>query len=146
MTSTMHLTSMVVFILIGSTCFSLVFQGVGGKVWIEEPCTKIERVCEYRPVEKCVTVCKKETRCETYQVTVYKCVPKCHTENYTVCVQKQVPYEATREVCRSVPHQEQVTCCRMVKRIVTTPLSPVWMSCGILLYQFTRILLTIDCA
>jgi hypothetical protein len=88
------------------------------KVWIDEPCTKIEKVCEYRPVEKCVTTCKKETRTENYQVTVYKCVPKCHTETYTVCVQKQVPYEATREVCRCVPHQEQVTCCRMVKRIV----------------------------
>ena len=88
------------------------------KVWIEVPCTKIERVCEYRPVEKCVTVCKKETRCENYQVTVYKCVPRCHTETYTVCVEKRVPYEATREVCHCVPHQEQVTCCRMVKRIV----------------------------
>eukprot|EP01035_Chromulina_nebulosa_P049974 gene49974-67877_t len=30
MTSTMRLTSMVVFILIGSTCFSLVFQGMDG--------------------------------------------------------------------------------------------------------------------
>jgi tripartite ATP-independent transporter DctM subunit len=35
MTSTMHLTSMVVFILIGSTCFSLVFQGMDGSRWIE---------------------------------------------------------------------------------------------------------------
>src|SRR5205085_2544322 len=42
------------------------------KVWIEQPCTKIERVCEYRPVEKCVNTCKKETRHETYQVTVCK--------------------------------------------------------------------------
>ncbi len=35
MTSTMRLTSMVVFILIGSTCFSLVFQGMDGARWIE---------------------------------------------------------------------------------------------------------------
>jgi tripartite ATP-independent transporter DctM subunit len=35
MSSTMHLTSMVVFILIGSTCFSLVFQGMDGSRWIE---------------------------------------------------------------------------------------------------------------
>jgi tripartite ATP-independent transporter DctM subunit len=35
MTSTMRLTSMVVFILIGSTCFSLVFQGMDGSHWIE---------------------------------------------------------------------------------------------------------------
>ncbi|GAC1559760.1 MAG: TRAP transporter large permease subunit [Herpetosiphon sp.] len=35
MNSTMRLTSMVVFILIGSTCFSLVFQGMNGARWIE---------------------------------------------------------------------------------------------------------------
>ncbi len=35
MTSTMRLTSMVVFILVGSTCFSLVFQGMDGARWIE---------------------------------------------------------------------------------------------------------------
>jgi len=35
MTSTMHITSMVVMILIGSTCFSLVFQGMDGSRWIE---------------------------------------------------------------------------------------------------------------
>jgi len=35
MTSTMRLTTMVVFILIGSTCFSLVFQGMDGARWIE---------------------------------------------------------------------------------------------------------------
>ena len=36
MASTMRLTAMVVYILIGARVFSLVFQGVGGKVWIEE--------------------------------------------------------------------------------------------------------------
>ncbi len=35
METTMRITSMVVFILIGSRVFSLVFQGVGGKEWIE---------------------------------------------------------------------------------------------------------------
>jgi tripartite ATP-independent transporter DctM subunit len=35
MTSTMRITAMVVFILIGSRVFSLVFQGVGGGLWIE---------------------------------------------------------------------------------------------------------------
>ena len=35
MRSTMHITTMVVFILIGSTCFSLVFQGMDGGRWIE---------------------------------------------------------------------------------------------------------------
>jgi tripartite ATP-independent transporter DctM subunit len=33
--STMRLTAMVVFILIGSTCFSVVFQGVDGGRWVE---------------------------------------------------------------------------------------------------------------
>ncbi|WP_083218867.1 TRAP transporter large permease [Bradyrhizobium icense] len=41
MTSTMHLTSMVVFILIGSTCFSLVFQGMDGSLWIEHLLTDL---------------------------------------------------------------------------------------------------------
>ena len=35
LTSTMRITAMVVFILIGSRLFSLVFQGVDGAVWIE---------------------------------------------------------------------------------------------------------------
>jgi TRAP-type mannitol/chloroaromatic compound transport system permease large subunit len=33
--ATMRITSMVVFILIGSTCFSVVFQGVNGGPWLE---------------------------------------------------------------------------------------------------------------
>jgi tripartite ATP-independent transporter DctM subunit len=35
MSTTMRITSFVVFILIGARVFSLVFQGVGGKEWIE---------------------------------------------------------------------------------------------------------------
>jgi tripartite ATP-independent transporter DctM subunit len=35
MTNTMRITAMVVFILIGSRVFSLVFQGVDGNLWIE---------------------------------------------------------------------------------------------------------------
>jgi tripartite ATP-independent transporter DctM subunit len=35
MESTMRITAMVIFILIGSTVFSLVFQGVDGGLWIE---------------------------------------------------------------------------------------------------------------
>ena len=35
MTNTMRITAMVVFILIGSRTFSLVFQGVDGAIWIE---------------------------------------------------------------------------------------------------------------
>src|SRR5215210_1402320 len=35
MSTTMRLTAMVVFILLGARVFSLIFQGVGGKIWIE---------------------------------------------------------------------------------------------------------------
>ena len=98
------------------------------KVWVEEQCCKMKRVCEYRPVTKCVNTCKKEVRHETYQVTVCKCVPRCKTETYTVCVEKKIPYEATRWVCKCVPHQEQVTCCRMVKRVVEKEV-PVCETC-----------------
>ena len=39
--STMRLTTMVVFILIGSTCFSVVFLGVSGGVWLEHHLTSL---------------------------------------------------------------------------------------------------------
>ncbi|WP_088348635.1 MULTISPECIES: TRAP transporter large permease subunit [Rhodomicrobium] len=39
MTTTMRITAMVVFILIGSRVFSLIFQGVGGGLWIEHMLT-----------------------------------------------------------------------------------------------------------
>jgi tripartite ATP-independent transporter DctM subunit len=41
MSSTMRITSMVVFILIGSTVFSLVFQGMDGGLWIEHMLTSL---------------------------------------------------------------------------------------------------------
>ena len=41
MESTMRITAMVIFILIGSTVFSLVFQGVDGGKWIEEHLTNL---------------------------------------------------------------------------------------------------------
>jgi tripartite ATP-independent transporter DctM subunit len=41
MASTMRLTAMVVYILIGARVFSLVFQGVGGKEWIEHLLTAL---------------------------------------------------------------------------------------------------------
>src|ERR1700754_1300877 len=41
MATTMRLTAMVVFILIGARVFSLVFQGVGGKVWVEDWLTSL---------------------------------------------------------------------------------------------------------
>src|SRR6478735_8240121 len=41
MASIMRITAMVVYILIGARVFSLVFQGVGGKVWIEDLLTTL---------------------------------------------------------------------------------------------------------
>jgi tripartite ATP-independent transporter DctM subunit len=41
MSTTMRITAMVVYILIGARTFSLVFQGVGGKVWIEDLLTAL---------------------------------------------------------------------------------------------------------
>jgi tripartite ATP-independent transporter DctM subunit len=41
MATTMRITAMVVYILIGARVFSLVFQGVGGKVWIEDMLTSL---------------------------------------------------------------------------------------------------------
>jgi TRAP-type mannitol/chloroaromatic compound transport system permease large subunit len=37
----MRLTAMVIFILIGSTCFSVVFQGVNGGPWLEHMLTSL---------------------------------------------------------------------------------------------------------
>jgi tripartite ATP-independent transporter DctM subunit len=41
MATTMRITAMVVYILIGARVFSLVFQGVGGKMWIEHMLTSL---------------------------------------------------------------------------------------------------------
>jgi TRAP-type mannitol/chloroaromatic compound transport system permease large subunit len=41
MSTTMRITAMVVYILLGARVFSLVFQGVGGKVWIENLLTSL---------------------------------------------------------------------------------------------------------
>jgi tripartite ATP-independent transporter DctM subunit len=41
METTMHITAMVIFILIGSTVFTLVFQGVDGGLWIEQMLTSL---------------------------------------------------------------------------------------------------------
>jgi tripartite ATP-independent transporter DctM subunit len=41
MATTMRITAMVVYILIGARTFSLVFQGVGGKIWIEHLLTAL---------------------------------------------------------------------------------------------------------
>ncbi len=41
MQSTLRITSMVVFLLVGSTAFTLVFRGLGGDLWIEDHLTNL---------------------------------------------------------------------------------------------------------
>jgi hypothetical protein len=88
------------------------------KVYTKTPYCKTVKVCEYKPVVKNVTCYRTETRCENYKVCTYKCVPKYKDEICTVYVEKKTPIECTRTVCKSVPTQEEVTCCRMVKKCV----------------------------
>ncbi len=83
--------------------------------WEEYPVTRMQRVCECRPVTCRVTVCKLVQRQEQCQVTCYRCVPEQRTEQYTVMVTRKVPCQATRCVPVCVPHVEQVpvapACC-----------------------------------
>jgi hypothetical protein len=88
------------------------------KVWVDVPVTRMERVCEYRPVTHQVTVFKQEQRQEKYQVTSWKCVPEQRVESYQVMVPRQVAFQATRTVSVCVPHQETVTLTRMVAHTV----------------------------
>jgi len=83
-------------------------------VTIQVPVTTCEKHCETIPVTTTVTVQKPILRQETYQVTVYKCVPETRTENYTVMVPHTVPYQATRTVNVCVPYTETVMVSRCV--------------------------------
>jgi len=99
------------------------------KVWEEYPVTKMERVCETRPVTHKVTVYKQVQKQVAVQVTCNKCVPEQRVENYTVMVSRTVPYQCTRTVAVCVPHQETVTMTRMVARTVTKEV-PVETCCA----------------
>jgi len=86
--------------------------------WVEETVTCCERVCELRPVTCKVTCWKTVQRPVTCQVTCCKLVPVQETQCYTCMSVRQVAYQATRCVPVCTPHQETVTCCRMVARTV----------------------------
>jgi hypothetical protein len=88
------------------------------KVWVEVPVTKMQRVCEYRPVTCQVTVQKRVAKQVTEQVTVCRSVPVQQTQTCTVMVTKRIPVEATRTVVVCVPKQETVTCTRNVWKTV----------------------------
>lgn len=89
---------------------------VSCKVNVECPVTCYERVCEQRPVTKCCTTYKTETRTEVCKVNVCKCVPECKTETYTCMVKKCVPCQATRTVKVCVPCTETFTATRCVQK------------------------------
>jgi hypothetical protein len=100
-------------------------------VWEEHPVTCWKKVVECVPVTCKVKVCKTEVHEEPCQITVWKCVPRQHTETYTCRVPKMVPYEATRTIRVCVPHEEKVTCTRMVCRTVEkkVPVVPACEPC-----------------
>jgi hypothetical protein len=112
------------------------------KVWVpckvteQVPVTRMERVCETRPVTCTVTTYRRVEKQEMVPVTVRKCIPETHTENYTLCVSHVVPFQATRNICVCVPSQETYTATRMVCRTVTkkvpveTCANPCGESCG----------------
>lgn len=70
-------------------------------------CCKKVRVC----VPCTVKVCVYQKVCKTIQVPVCRtrCVTEMKAEKYQCCVNRMVPYEATRTVCCCVPVQENYT-------------------------------------
>jgi hypothetical protein len=99
------------------------------KVTVQVPVTVCERVCEMKPVVCKVCTYKRELKTEACQVTCWKCVPETRVEKYTCLVTRRVPYQATRTVCVCVPHEEKVTCTRMVARVVEKKV-PVVTACA----------------
>ncbi len=99
------------------------------KVMVECPVTRMQRVCECRPVTCKVTVNKMVQRQEAVQVCSWKCVPEKKIEHFQVMVTRKVPFEATRTVVRCVPVKEEVTCTRLVPRTVERPIDCCPSSC-----------------
>jgi hypothetical protein len=93
----------------------------------ECPVTKCVKVCVQKPVCCKVKVCKQVVNEVPCQVCTYRCVQK--VEKYNVMVCRQVPCKATRTVQVCVPHEETVTCCRMVARQVQRQV-PVTTCCA----------------
>jgi hypothetical protein len=83
------------------------------------PRTVCKKVCVETPVTCKVNVCKKVWVEEKVRVCTFECREEKRVEKYTVCVERKVAYKATRTVRVCVPHEEEVTCTRMVARTVT---------------------------
>ena len=87
--------------------------------YVECPVTVCKKVCYQVPVTCKVAVCKQVWTEETCKVCTWNCVTENRVEKYTVCVARQVACKVTRTVRVCVPHEEEVTCTRMVARTVT---------------------------
>ncbi|MCI0682307.1 MAG: hypothetical protein L0Y71_09400 [Gemmataceae bacterium] len=93
-------------------------------VWVfcpEYECCPVKVCKRVRVDEKCIVkvpVCRTEWREEKVKVCTYQCVTEQKVERYTVCETRKVPCKITRTVRVCVPHEETVTCTRMVARTV----------------------------
>ena len=97
---------------------------VSRKKWVscpeyqECPVTVCKKVCVQTPVTCKVAVCRKVWSEVKVNVCSYQCVTENRVEKYTVCVERKVPCKVSRTVRVCVPHEEEVTCTRMVSRTV----------------------------
>jgi hypothetical protein len=95
------------------------------KVWVhcpeyrECPVTVCKKVAYCEQVHCKVAVCKNEWREEKVKVCKYTCVPETCVKKVTCYERRQVACKATRTVRVCVPHEECVTCCKLVPRTVT---------------------------
>lgn len=107
------------------------------KVWVNCPeyrmcpVTKCVKVCVNKPVCCKVRVCHRTYKTVSHKVCTYKCVTEQVTRKVNCWVTRKVPCTTYRceRVC--VPHEETVTCCRMVPRTVTrqVPVSDCCNTC-----------------
>jgi hypothetical protein len=94
------------------------------KCWVhcpeyrECPVTVCKKVPYCEQVHCKVAVCKNEWREEKVKVCKMQCVTENVTRNVTCYETRQVACKATRTVRVCVPHEETVTCCKMVPRTV----------------------------
>ncbi len=86
--------------------------------YTECPVTVCKKVCEQVPTTCKVPVCRQVWSEVKVNVCTYNCVNETRVEKYTVCVERKVPCKVTRTVRVCVPHEEEVTCTRMVTRTV----------------------------
>jgi hypothetical protein len=107
----------------GSTCAPACTKTK--KVWVrcpeyrECPVTVCKKVCYTECVPCKVAVCKNVWTEEKCKVCKYTCVTEKCIKKVTSYERRQVTCKATRTVRVCVPHEECVTCCKLVPRTVT---------------------------